>query len=644
MDKVNGLHRFHPLTFDLAERLLRLGPARLRRGEPMRRLRAIAICVRLVIGAVRCASDGPCRSRCLQVLGSVTSATRPVGNALVIALNLNNLDAIQTFSGSGRLVLAAAASGRRLQDHRHEVRLRCRPSRRSFRPSRDITSNCGSKREAGEQAPGSARCGRSARLAAARHPPRDRHRRWRRRRPMVRSDGDYDMPRFRGEMVSMTGVRRRSTRPRPDSRRPLSACRAASATTGSSASAATFIASKIRPTTQSFGTPVAESSACRWSCARRRPIRISVASTQRVVALSRRLPGDRARRTSVRTTSSGSTATRRVAGPLPRAAESLRRHARIGSDRDRRRHDACADAAQRRRRLAARDAGKPAQHTGHTADLPHRGPHRQREVRARSRVHARLRHVEPRRTLRHRVGAAHGRGVEARRRTPPSSSPACTKSSIHAAAEHAAERHRLVRRLAPSAALRVFVRHRFGRRRTRALSAIAAASAPPIRRCASSSPTASSISGTASTSMPATSAATSRLAFRKELGSHLLLDVSSMAGTAAPAHPASTPTERRSSTWPATSSRRSHRRARRWPFRTARSISRSQTAATLSHASRRRPRRAVAASPARPESAPRRRTGARRELPHPARRARLGRQHAAIHRRPGRQLLAVPSA
>jgi hypothetical protein len=42
----------------------------------------------------------------LQVLGNVTNAAKPVGNALVIALNLNSLDAIQTFSAiDGTFVL-----------------------------------------------------------------------------------------------------------------------------------------------------------------------------------------------------------------------------------------------------------------------------------------------------------------------------------------------------------------------------------------------------------------------------------------------------------------------------------------------------------------------------------------------------------
>ena len=34
----------------------------------------------------------------VQVLGSVTNSARPVGNALVIALNLTNLEASQTFT------------------------------------------------------------------------------------------------------------------------------------------------------------------------------------------------------------------------------------------------------------------------------------------------------------------------------------------------------------------------------------------------------------------------------------------------------------------------------------------------------------------------------------------------------------------
>src|SRR6266571_8235484 len=66
----------------------------------MRRLRSIAIAsLAIVVFAVPAQSEVPLPA-VLQVLGSVTNSARPVGNALVIALNLNNLAAIQTFTSS----------------------------------------------------------------------------------------------------------------------------------------------------------------------------------------------------------------------------------------------------------------------------------------------------------------------------------------------------------------------------------------------------------------------------------------------------------------------------------------------------------------------------------------------------------------
>jgi hypothetical protein len=78
----------------------------------MRRLRAIAIAsAAIVILAVPAQSEVPLPTF-LQVLGNVTSSTRPVGNALVIALNLNSLDAIQTFSnGDGSFSLPQLPAG-----------------------------------------------------------------------------------------------------------------------------------------------------------------------------------------------------------------------------------------------------------------------------------------------------------------------------------------------------------------------------------------------------------------------------------------------------------------------------------------------------------------------------------------------------
>ncbi|HEX3070939.1 MAG TPA: carboxypeptidase-like regulatory domain-containing protein [Thermoanaerobaculia bacterium] len=66
----------------------------------MRRMCSIAIAsLAIVLLAVPAQSEVPLPA-VLQVLGSVTNSARPVGNALVIALNLNNLAAIQTFTSS----------------------------------------------------------------------------------------------------------------------------------------------------------------------------------------------------------------------------------------------------------------------------------------------------------------------------------------------------------------------------------------------------------------------------------------------------------------------------------------------------------------------------------------------------------------
>lgn len=65
----------------------------------MRRFRAIAVAALFAVIAAPAQSDTPLPSF-LQVLGSVTNAARPVGNALVIALNTQSFDAIQTYTGT----------------------------------------------------------------------------------------------------------------------------------------------------------------------------------------------------------------------------------------------------------------------------------------------------------------------------------------------------------------------------------------------------------------------------------------------------------------------------------------------------------------------------------------------------------------
>lgn len=76
----------------------------------MRRVRAIAIAAALAAVATP-ARPEPVPA-VLQILGQVTNAARPVSNALVIALNLTNFEAIQTYTGiDGRYTLPQLERG-----------------------------------------------------------------------------------------------------------------------------------------------------------------------------------------------------------------------------------------------------------------------------------------------------------------------------------------------------------------------------------------------------------------------------------------------------------------------------------------------------------------------------------------------------
>src|SRR5438046_2669026 len=67
----------------------------------MRRVHATAFATAIVALALPAFSGSPLPlPAAVQVLGSVTNAARPVGNVLVIALNLTSLEASQTFTGT----------------------------------------------------------------------------------------------------------------------------------------------------------------------------------------------------------------------------------------------------------------------------------------------------------------------------------------------------------------------------------------------------------------------------------------------------------------------------------------------------------------------------------------------------------------
>lgn len=77
----------------------------------MRRIRALAVAAVVVGLALPARSETPLPVA-LRVLGNVSGAARPIGNALVIALNLENLDATQTYSAAdGSFSLPALRAG-----------------------------------------------------------------------------------------------------------------------------------------------------------------------------------------------------------------------------------------------------------------------------------------------------------------------------------------------------------------------------------------------------------------------------------------------------------------------------------------------------------------------------------------------------
>ena len=65
----------------------------------MRRFRALAVAAAMMIAAAPARSETPLPAA-LDVLGTVTSAAHPVASALVIALNLQDLKSVQTWTAA----------------------------------------------------------------------------------------------------------------------------------------------------------------------------------------------------------------------------------------------------------------------------------------------------------------------------------------------------------------------------------------------------------------------------------------------------------------------------------------------------------------------------------------------------------------
>lgn len=171
----------------------------------MRRFRALAIAATILVVAVPAQSEAPLPA-VLQVLGTVSDATRPVGNALVIALNLEDFAAVQTYTGSdGAFNLPALRRGIykiiAVKQGFVPAITTVVPTRTSHRVALKLDTEQKAKKSASQEI-------------------------WELRGSLpadVLRDVDailepaeivaYEIPRFKGEMVSLTGVTNQSTNP-----------------------------------------------------------------------------------------------------------------------------------------------------------------------------------------------------------------------------------------------------------------------------------------------------------------------------------------------------------------------------------------------------------------------------------------------
>jgi hypothetical protein len=178
----------------------------------MRRARATLFATAIVALALPAFSETPLPlPTAVQVLGNVTNAARPVGNALVIALNLTNLEASQTFTSTdGTFNLPTLPAGiykiiavkygfapamamlvPTKSEHRIKLRLEA-----EGKTKRNVSQEMWEIR--GSVPPDILR-----QIDTAMTPPT----------AVASALPSYEIPRFRGEMMSMTGVAAQTSAP-----------------------------------------------------------------------------------------------------------------------------------------------------------------------------------------------------------------------------------------------------------------------------------------------------------------------------------------------------------------------------------------------------------------------------------------------
>lgn len=171
----------------------------------MRRFRALAIAAAMIIVAAPAKSDAPLPA-VLDVLGTVSNAARPVANALVIALNLQDFQSVQTYTGTdgsfsipqlrGGIYKIIAVKQGFLPAITTIV-----PTRNSHRVALKLDTEKKAKRSPSQEIwelRGTLPADVLRELDAMLEPA---------------EVGTYDVPRFKGEMLSLTGVTNTASNP-----------------------------------------------------------------------------------------------------------------------------------------------------------------------------------------------------------------------------------------------------------------------------------------------------------------------------------------------------------------------------------------------------------------------------------------------
>ncbi|MGZ8780279.1 MAG: carboxypeptidase-like regulatory domain-containing protein [Thermoanaerobaculia bacterium] len=171
----------------------------------MRRFRALAITAAMIVVAVPARSEAPLPA-VLEVLGTVSNAARPAANALVIALNLQDFQSVQTYTGSdGSFTLPQLRAGIyriiAVKQGFIPAITTVVPTRSSHRVALRLDSEKNAKRSASQEIwelRGSLPADVLRDLDAVLEPA---------------EIATYQIPRFRGEMSSVTGVTNQASNP-----------------------------------------------------------------------------------------------------------------------------------------------------------------------------------------------------------------------------------------------------------------------------------------------------------------------------------------------------------------------------------------------------------------------------------------------